>query len=50
MENEEITRMTEILDSGELLSNSLPSLRNNSGDENYIHAATSDNTRKAYQG
>jgi integrase len=49
MENEEIKSVIEITDSIEPSSNGLPVLRNNSGDENYIHAATSDNTRKAYQ-
>lgn len=48
MGNEETAKMIGIIDSIRLSSNSLPTLRNNN-DENYIHAATSDNTRKAYQ-
>lgn len=48
MENEDIAKIMEITDSIGLLSKNLPTLRNNN-DENYIHAATSDNTRKAYQ-
>jgi len=49
MENETIVKTMEITDSIELPSNRLPTLRNNHSDENYIHAATSNNTRKAYQ-
>jgi integrase len=48
MENEETSSMTEITDNLELPSNIFPILRNSS-DANYIHAATSNNTRKAYQ-
>lgn len=49
MENEEIVKTIEITDSFALPSNRLPTLRNNNSNGNYIHAATSDNTRKAYQ-
>ena len=49
MENEKILSMTEIADTIESSSKNLSTLRNNDGDENYIHAATSNNTRKAYQ-
>jgi site-specific recombinase XerD len=41
--------MTAITDQIRLLSDHLPTLRNNSDNESYIYAATSDNTRKAYQ-
>lgn len=49
MENEEVTKMIEVAGNNELHSNNSPILRNNTEGENYIHAATSDNTRKAYQ-
>jgi integrase len=48
-----ILRRTETHASGlgiiESSSNNSSALRNNDGDQNYIHAATSNNTRKAYQ-
>lgn len=48
MENEEMTKIMEITENINLPSDNLPHYVNSS-DENYIRAATSHNTRKAYQ-